>query len=174
MRNRLRFARHPPRVLSGLIYSTHKRSTVQRTICNKLVGRNSPGETSIARSGDARGRLSCFSDSGPIALRGIIGLWRSDARRGYRHAIDKFVEWYGSEPLLAFSKTGTECTWSRAISLQVRSILPVRASGPDNWLGVGRASTANMETGLRARPFRLMRAIRQVGEPEACCGVQSG
>src|SRR5882724_1144194 len=28
-----------------------------------------------------------------------------DARRGYRHAIDEFVEWYCSEPRLSFSKT---------------------------------------------------------------------
>jgi hypothetical protein len=28
-----------------------------------------------------------------------------DAQRGYRHAIDEFVEWYCSEPRLAFSKT---------------------------------------------------------------------
>lgn len=38
-----------------------------------------------------------------------------DSQRDYRHAIDEFVEWYGSESRLAFSKTwsfGTECTWS--------------------------------------------------------------
>ena len=28
-----------------------------------------------------------------------------DAQRGYHHAIDEFVEWYGSEPRLSFSKT---------------------------------------------------------------------
>ncbi|HEV2499019.1 MAG TPA: hypothetical protein VGY31_05515 [Terriglobia bacterium] len=28
-----------------------------------------------------------------------------DAQRGYRHAIDEFVEWYCSEPRLAFNKT---------------------------------------------------------------------
>jgi len=28
-----------------------------------------------------------------------------DARRGYRHAIDEFVDWYCSEPRLSFSKT---------------------------------------------------------------------
>jgi hypothetical protein len=28
-----------------------------------------------------------------------------DAQRGYRHAIDEFVEWYCSEPGLSFSKT---------------------------------------------------------------------
>jgi site-specific recombinase XerD len=29
----------------------------------------------------------------------------SDAQRGYRHAVDEFVEWYCSEPRLSFSKT---------------------------------------------------------------------
>src|ERR1700719_1711033 len=29
----------------------------------------------------------------------------SDAQRGYRHAIDEFVDWYCSEPRLSFSKT---------------------------------------------------------------------
>ena len=28
-----------------------------------------------------------------------------DAQRGYRHAIDEFVDWYCSEPRLPFSKT---------------------------------------------------------------------
>ena len=28
-----------------------------------------------------------------------------DALRGYRHAIDEFVDWYCSEPRLSFSKT---------------------------------------------------------------------
>jgi len=28
-----------------------------------------------------------------------------DAQRGYRHAVDEFVEWYCSEPRLSFSKT---------------------------------------------------------------------
>jgi hypothetical protein len=28
-----------------------------------------------------------------------------DAQRGYRHAIDEFIDWYCSEPRLAFDKT---------------------------------------------------------------------
>src|SRR5579872_144318 len=28
-----------------------------------------------------------------------------DAQRGYRHAIDEFVDWYGSEPRLSFNRT---------------------------------------------------------------------
>jgi hypothetical protein len=29
----------------------------------------------------------------------------ADAQRGYRHAIDEFVDWYCSEPRLSFNKT---------------------------------------------------------------------
>jgi hypothetical protein len=39
----------------------------------------------------------------------------ADAQRGYRHAINEFVDWYRSEPRLSFSKTvvlGTECIWN--------------------------------------------------------------
>jgi hypothetical protein len=32
-------------------------------------------------------------------------LSRPDAQRGYRRAIDEFVEWYCSEPRLSFCKT---------------------------------------------------------------------
>jgi hypothetical protein len=28
-----------------------------------------------------------------------------EAQRGYRHAVDEFVEWYCSEPRLSFNKT---------------------------------------------------------------------
>ena len=36
---------------------------------------------------------------------GLNSLSSPDAQRGYRHAIDEFVEWYCSEPRLSFSKT---------------------------------------------------------------------
>lgn len=38
-----------------------------------------------------------------------------DAQRGYRHAIEEFVEWYCSEPRLSFvrlSSSVIESTWS--------------------------------------------------------------
>src|ERR1700704_5359694 len=47
-----------------------------------------------------------------------------DAQRGYRHAIDEFVDWYCSEPRLSFSKTVVVeygCTWNLATSPQGRS-----------------------------------------------------
>src|SRR5437660_10349279 len=35
----------------------------------------------------------------------LISLSSADARRGYRHAIEEFAEWYCSEPRLSFSRT---------------------------------------------------------------------
>src|SRR5262252_3741906 len=44
-----------------------------------------------------------------------------DAQRGYRHAIDEFVEWYCSEPRLAFN---------RIVVLRYRSHLESRQLAP--------------------------------------------
>ena len=35
----------------------------------------------------------------------LNSLTSRDARRGYRHAIDEFVDWYCSEPRLALNRT---------------------------------------------------------------------
>src|SRR5207248_3054474 len=35
----------------------------------------------------------------------LNNLTSADAQRGYRHAIDEFVEWYCSEPRLSFNRT---------------------------------------------------------------------
>src|ERR1017187_3195543 len=41
-----------------------------------------------------------------VAKSGVLNsLSCPDAQRGYRHAIDEFVDWYCSEPRLAFNKT---------------------------------------------------------------------
>ena len=47
-----------------------------------------------------------------------------DAQRGYRLAIDEFVDWYVPSRGCLSAKPwsfGTECTWNPAISLPVRS-----------------------------------------------------
>src|SRR3982074_1183291 len=46
-----------------------------------------------------------------------------DAKRGYRHAIDEFVDWYCSEPCLAFN---------RIVVLRYRSHLESRQLAPGN------------------------------------------
>ena len=45
----------------------------------------------------------------------------TDAKRGYRHAIDEFVDWYCSEPRLAFN---------RIVVLRYRSHLETRQLAP--------------------------------------------
>jgi hypothetical protein len=35
----------------------------------------------------------------------LNSLSSGDAQRGYRHAMDEFIEWYCSEPRLSFSRT---------------------------------------------------------------------
>jgi hypothetical protein len=45
----------------------------------------------------------------------------TDAKRGYRHAIDEFVDWYCSEPRLAFN---------RIVVLRYRSHLESRQLAP--------------------------------------------
>src|SRR6266567_1050796 len=46
----------------------------------------------------------------------------ADAKRGYRHAIDEFVDWYCSEPRLAFN---------RIVVLRYRSHLESRQLAPE-------------------------------------------
>ena len=55
----------------------------------------------------------------------LNNLTSADAQRGYRHAIDEFVEWYCSEPRLSFSRTVVlriEFISNLAISLRGLSI----------------------------------------------------
>jgi hypothetical protein len=58
----------------------------------------------------------------------------TDAKRGYRHAIDEFVEWYCSEPRLAFN---------RSVVLRYRSHLESRQLAP---------GTINLRLGAVRRP----------------------
>src|SRR5438874_13408770 len=44
-----------------------------------------------------------------------------DAQRGYRHAIDEFVEWYCSEPRLSFNRT---VVLRYRIHLEARKLAP--------------------------------------------------
>src|ERR1700680_4267814 len=47
-------------------------------------------------------RLPDLEQAKAAVLNSLTSL---DAQRGYRHAIDEFVDWYCSEPRLSFSKT---------------------------------------------------------------------
>src|SRR6201987_1402829 len=68
-----------------------------------------------------------------------------DAKRGYRHAIDEFVDWYCSEPRLAFN---------RIVVLRYRSHLESRQLAP---------GTVNLRLG----------AVRRLGYEAADCGLLS-
>jgi hypothetical protein len=62
-------------------------------------------------------------DLGHAKTAVLNSLTSPDAQRGYRHAIDEFVEWYCSEPRLAFN---------RIVVLRYRSH---RISSTCAWLG---------------------------------------
>ena len=69
----------------------------------------------------------------------------ADAKRGYRHAIDEFVNWYCSEPRLAFN---------RIVVLRYRSHLESRQLAP---------GTINLRLG----------AVRRLAYEAADCGLLS-
>ena len=68
-----------------------------------------------------------------------------DAQRGYRHAIDEFVDWYCSEPRLAFNRT---------VVLRYRCHLESRQLAP---------GTVNLRLG----------AVRHLAYEAADCGLLS-
>ena len=69
----------------------------------------------------------------------------TDAKRGYRHAIDEFVDWYCSEPRLAFNRMGV---------LRYRAHLESRQLAP---------GTINLRLG----------AVRRLAYEAADCGLLS-
>src|ERR1700680_4731578 len=80
----------------------------------------------------------------------LNSLTTADAQRGYRHAIDEFVDWYCSEPRLAFN---------RIVVLRYRSHLESRqlapgtgaSSGFDQPSMIALASSRILELGARLR-----------------------
>ncbi len=75
----------------------------------------------------------------------LNSLTSADAKRGYRHAIDEFVDWYCSEPRLAFN---------RIVVLRYRSHLESRQLAP---------GTINLRLG----------AVRRLAYEAADCGLLS-
>jgi site-specific recombinase XerD len=76
----------------------------------------------------------------------LNSLTSPDAQRGYRHAIDEFVDWYCSEPRLALNRT---------LVLRYRSHLESRQLAP---------GTVNLRLG----------AVRRLAYEAADCGLLSG
>jgi len=75
----------------------------------------------------------------------LNSLTSPDAQRGYRHAIDEFVDWYCSEPRLALNRT---------VVLRYRSQLESRQLAP---------GTINLRLG----------AVRRLAYEAADCGLLS-
>ena len=75
----------------------------------------------------------------------LNSLTSADAQRGYRHAIDEFVDWYCSEPRLSFN---------RAVVLRYRIHLESRRLAP---------GTVNLRLG----------AVRRLAYEAADCGLLS-
>jgi hypothetical protein len=75
----------------------------------------------------------------------LNSLTSADAQRGYRHAIDEFVDWYCSEPRLAFNRT---------VVLRYRSYLETRQLA---------AGTINLRLG----------AVRRLAYEAGDCGLLS-
>ena len=81
----------------------------------------------------------------------LNSLTSPDAQRGYRHAIDEFVDWYCSEPRLALNRT---------VVLRYRSHLESRQLAPGNLrLGaVRRLAYEAADCGLLSADWQLVSA----------------
>src|SRR6266853_5849544 len=81
----------------------------------------------------------------------------TDAKRGYRHAIDEFVDWHCSEPRLAFNSIVVLRYRSH---LESRQLAPVAASsGFDQPSMIALASSRILELGAQ-----LWKGCRQTGD----------
>jgi hypothetical protein len=98
----------------------------------------------------------------------------TDAKRGYRHAIDEFVDWYCSEPRLAFN---------RIVVLRYRSHLESRQLAPGTInlrLGAVRRLHVSVQTTERylGCKQRIRSAVNdRIGiepDPRAGCAVVEG
>src|SRR5215831_16097399 len=89
----------------------------------------------------------CPAPARPRARQAAVlnSLTSLDAQRGYRHAIDEFVDWYCSEPRLALNRT---------VVLRYRSHLESRQLAP---------GTINLRLG----------AVRRLAYEAADCGLLS-
>src|SRR4030095_1766668 len=93
----------------------------------------------------------------------VLGSLRSpESQRGYRHAIDEFVEWYCSEPRLSFNRT---VVLRYRVHLEARKLAP----GTINLrLGAVRrlayeASDCGLLSADLAAGIRRVRGVRKIG-----------
>src|ERR1035437_1409823 len=76
---------------------------------SSVCGQGGPRQMAKRRSGKKKRRVPKtvlrLPDLDQAKSAVLNSLSSIDAQRGYRHAIEEFVEWYCSEPRLSFSKT---------------------------------------------------------------------
>jgi hypothetical protein len=72
-------------------------------VAAEATGHETNTETQSQRKSRQVGPAAARSEVAKSAV--VNSLSCPDAQRGYRHAIDEFVDWYCSEPRLSFSKT---------------------------------------------------------------------
>src|SRR5436309_14022480 len=98
----------------------------------------------------------------------LNSLTSPDAQRGYRHAIDEFVDWYCSEPRLALNRT---------VVLRYRSHLESRQLAPGTInlrLGAVPVSPTKRPTAAFLAPtWQLVSAVSEESKSWAC-GWETG
>src|SRR5206468_8323084 len=92
----------------GARMTRHSDPGARRWVQSEPVALEAPGDENKANRKDKRRvpksvlRLPDLEVAKSAVLNSLSC---PDAQRGYRHAIDEFVDWYCSEPRLSFSKT---------------------------------------------------------------------
>ena len=88
----------------------------------------------------------------------LNSLTSADAQRGFRHAIDEFVDWYCSEPRLSFSRT---------VVLRYRIHLESRSLAP------GPSSDGEVEAKAHARMVRELLSLGYHVDPPTQQGTSA-
>jgi hypothetical protein len=91
------------------LYSWMTRYSSSEPRPSSFCGQGGPQRMAKKQSGKAKRRVPKtvlrLPDLDQAKSAVLNSLSFIDARRGYRHAIEEFVDWYCSEPRLSFSKT---------------------------------------------------------------------
>lgn len=75
-------------------------------VCLRSRRAATDGKDAFRKTGPARPQNSVALPDLDQAKSAVLNsLSSTDAQRGYRHAIEEFIEWYCSEPRLSFSKS---------------------------------------------------------------------
>jgi hypothetical protein len=92
----------------------------------------------------------------------LNSLSSSDAQRGYRHAINEFIEWYCSEPRLSFNRT---VVLRYRMHLESRKLAPGTINlrlGAVRWLAY-EASDCGLLSADLAAGVRRAKGVKKIG-----------